>query len=427
MSVCLFLQLFKIFTSCPFNFKKLTIMKFIIYLIFVFLAACTVVEEKESSKEVQFQFIKVNVSKVKIYKFSEIYEHIRFIQLSTSDTHLVGEVIQIVKVQNKYFLRDNRAISIFDEEGKFLSQIRRGGKGPQEYASLRAFQIDTWKKVIEILDARSRKNISYDYQGKYIDEWKHGLVALSFTKQNKNDYVFYCGNSINYNLTKKLIFKSKYKKEVRAYLDIIPQQARYMHFMDINNFFELDNHSYFTACTNDTIYRVEDENLIPKYKIDFGVKYPPKDFLEKPFDNVLDFNTELRKKGYIFTFGPYLENKSFIYFGFVYDSDMNMAYHYYSKKSKQAKLSNQFIADLKLNNLKFEADDQHTPRGLSGNELIYVIEPAEFMEWIEQIKQQLSEKEWLDYLKQNPDIKKIIETVKAADNPILMLAKLKEF
>ena len=70
-----------------------------------------------------------------------------------------------------YILDGDRRIVIYDRRGNFISMIDTRGRGPREYLSVPQFAVDTLTNNLIIFDQQGRKNLFYDLDGTFREEF----------------------------------------------------------------------------------------------------------------------------------------------------------------------------------------------------------------------------------------------------------------
>ena len=97
----------------------------------------------------------------------DLVDTVLYVPLETSDSCLLGDVIQAKKIEGYYVVRDNSGVYTFDEDGCFVSEIGRKGRGEHEYISLNNFYVDERRRLIGLICNASSKVMYYTYDGKY--------------------------------------------------------------------------------------------------------------------------------------------------------------------------------------------------------------------------------------------------------------------
>lgn len=87
----------------------------------------------------------------------------KYIKLETNDNCLVGQINQIKSTKEYIFILDRitEKIWVFTHSGKFIGDVGREGKGPEEYVSPSSFFINEEKGYISIVDHGSGKILNY--------------------------------------------------------------------------------------------------------------------------------------------------------------------------------------------------------------------------------------------------------------------------
>jgi hypothetical protein len=123
----------------------------------------------------------------KALNLSDIAADVKYVQLESSVTEsLIGRIGKIAYFNHRYFIYDHQTnrILAFSEEGKYLFQIDRIGKGPGEYLQIADFTILPADSSICIVDNDALKFIKYDMAGKYLIDMRlhtisHNIAALN--------------------------------------------------------------------------------------------------------------------------------------------------------------------------------------------------------------------------------------------------------
>ncbi|WP_203257021.1 6-bladed beta-propeller [Hyunsoonleella ulvae] len=347
---------------------------------------------------------------------NDVLYDIELIPLETTSESLIGKIDNIIYDSNCYFIHDknNNKLLRFGKNGKFLNSIGTIGKGPQELLRMRDVAINREKKIISILDSKSRKVLRYDYTGKFIDS-KPFYYMVSEHEYGNNSLVF--GASI--------VQKNKSIPLIASYRLIIADTNS----IPLGLAFKTPENSFVYATTrplrkfNDFIYyhqpfsngiwKIEKNNLIPFIKFEFEKNGFPDKVWKKQI-STKEF-IELKNKHLNFS-GDFIitDNCSF----FTFYSEKGVSNMFFNTESKNM---------LYGNNLKWVNDNQlmmlyRRPIGVGeNNSFIGKIEAIELFyhkQAVEDggIKNGLKPKYW-----------EIIEKIKQTDNPVIVTYKLKDF
>ena len=98
-----------------------------------------------------------------ITRLSDFASDIGYIPLQTTENSLMGNVRhKIVNPDNRIYLENtegifNSVILCFDTGGKFLFKLQKAGRGPEEYTSIADFDVSSDNKVLTILSGLDHK------------------------------------------------------------------------------------------------------------------------------------------------------------------------------------------------------------------------------------------------------------------------------
>ena len=121
--------------------KNIIIMKKCLFLILVIFTVFFIGCKKYSSNN-SITCINETSIKEEVY-LSSLFSNSEIVRLETiSESIIGGNINKIRKFDNKYFISyDNKAVVVFDHQGKFLHRIEEVGHGPGEYILLNDFDV----------------------------------------------------------------------------------------------------------------------------------------------------------------------------------------------------------------------------------------------------------------------------------------------
>lgn len=140
----------------------------VLFLLLIF--SCSKKNESNLNK-----FIKVDVSKKLELNFSDIFESVEIIPLSTSDELLISGISKTVILDDKVFVLNKSAtnsIYCFDHKGNLIFQKSSEGVGPGELYSPRNFVVNSDYNQLIVYGGRQNKILIYDLEGNFISETK---------------------------------------------------------------------------------------------------------------------------------------------------------------------------------------------------------------------------------------------------------------
>lgn len=394
------------------------------------------------------EYIKINsIQEYQGLKYSEIFETLEYTRLETKDLNLIGNIYDIVIFKEKYYIVDkikSKSIFVFNKKGEYLAKLGQNGKGPDEYRYPGSMEIDDYENEFLVHNNNRKELMRYDFNGTYnnnsvdlnsffrafkvLDE---DLYALYFNKRSNKE----SKSDIEFDL--HLVNKNgKIKKRMFPYY-----RNEKAAVSSSSNFFHKTNNGeiLFFPAFNDTIYKYDNEDFLPKYIIDFGKYRLPRDLIESG----RNFEKESSEYAYI---NDFIENKNKIFFTFMYKKTKYFCF--YSKKTKILKFSNLFVNDLKGlftfdkiftndgENLIGSVDPSkieyykklYSNSGIDGNQLrenlIDTLMSSVLPSEIKKEYKKLFENINLSVNKEDIDF---VNSINVLDNPILMTLKLKDF
>ncbi|MCG8476214.1 MAG: 6-bladed beta-propeller [Cytophagales bacterium] len=151
-----------------------------------------------TAKGQQKEKIDFNVKRTdKELRYSQFVNSISYIKLDNNA--FITRIKTIKYVNDNFYVHDDKAqsIFIFDKWGKFLSQIKRFGRGPEEYKSITTFDINRVKNEIHILDLSGNKIIVYSNKGDFVRTVKlnNNDLPRDFISLDNENYLFYSNDN----------------------------------------------------------------------------------------------------------------------------------------------------------------------------------------------------------------------------------------
>ncbi|MDD4638488.1 MAG: 6-bladed beta-propeller, partial [Bacteroidales bacterium] len=117
--------------------------------------------------------LEASIGKGNIVDLSSVVSEIEYIPLETSETSLVGNVLNIYFENRMFFLSMEHVknLQIFDIKGNHICYFNRSGRGPEEYSM--AINADILPGTGNIAITQYNRNVNvYDPSGKFLNEFK---------------------------------------------------------------------------------------------------------------------------------------------------------------------------------------------------------------------------------------------------------------
>jgi len=418
-------------------------MKFYIYVIIVFsfLSAC---KQATPIKEVLNQSTKISfpqtLDRIKFCKYSEVYDSVKLVKLQTNKESLIGRIDKILVQNGNFFILDQverKAVLEFDANGKFLRKFGKVGNGSGEYGSPNDMTVNA--QGLTIWDSQVNKFITYDLNGKFIKEVKSRSSAKSGVMLNADAFALYLDIGIDAaNSNEKFDFK------------IIDNAGKVIHtgfekkdksFSKGSFFFnQSGNETLLSPGYSNAIYAVHKDEIVKKYTIDFGKHEMPASFPEK-YTSVRKFEKGLKESNYVALLS-YLETPAYLNFSFTYHSLIYSCF--YSKKTKAIKYGNVWFNNVHgvlpgvnkavYNNNVIAFYDPASIDYYHKN-YTYPLEKSKIDSFISEINTYFFNGHpgnaantitSADYQFSKSELDDL-QTIKASDNPVLLIQKLKDF
>ena len=202
----------------------------------------------------------------------------KFPLLETSEECLVGEVYKLSCRNEKYYILNRhlqKALFVFDEEGKFRNRIGRRGRGPGEFIEPTDFIVSD--STVTVFDMFGHKLLYYNPDGTFIrsvrlpysiyeiESGRDGSVIYAVGGDNSK-----CDSLKNYELL-----------EIGPEGDIRAKVYKNKYSMDFSNKYDLqgfDEDVIYKKAFRPAVYMLRDKNLYAKYIFDIPSHALPGDY-----------------------------------------------------------------------------------------------------------------------------------------------------
>lgn len=335
--------------------------------------------------------------------FSQLFDEVQIIPLETNRECMIQKIKKFEISNNKIFALDTKqkAILIFDAQGKFIKKIQNVGKGPEEYIAVTDFNINRNLQQIELLSPQGAI-ITYDLDGNFLKRHNlklKGKVVHYFTNISEDIVCFYSLFS-----EKKISIYSKSKNKILYETLEKPSEIEDTILLSsgFSPFFNNGETSFYFDQLDRQILKPTNDGLVKVGCIDFGKQnfYYKHKLLDGSISEKNNRLKELSSK-FVIAFLYYLENDSFIATTFGFKG--KYAHLIINKETKTETVFHSF-----KDNIRFP----FIPIKLGQNTLITTIEPSMLFHYIPREDSIIK-----------CDIK--LEDIKINDNPVLVKYKFK--
>lgn len=322
----------------------------------------------------EIENIKISIQEMSHIEKDSIIEDVNLIPLETNDDCLITHIDKIKLINNKFYILDRKSgsILIFNNSGQFLSKISKQGKGEGEYLMIADFDVHFNNDDIYILDGMTGnllvyrnnefiKNIKLGFGAKVSDICflENGNVAFETQMYTINaDWKYHLLiTDENFNLINK---KIPYQKTSSI---VISPVTSFVPFGSIISYLPI---------YRDTIFHITNNEISPKYKLDFGKNWMDNEFLFNKNINPNNFIQGLERSNSIYSLNT-IESSNHVFIYFYYKGDKYA--FLYDKKSMQGR----FIENYMKNNCEYNG----LPMISDGDKFVCIISPFELANVLE--------------------------------------------
>lgn len=429
-----------------FNNCNLTMRTFLyVFISTILLISCN---PRIDNNLVQEEAIKISIPKLNsnVIRYSEIFDSVKIVRLETNNNSLIGRIDKLLHYSDKFFILDRnmaRSIFVFNADGKFLCKIGKLGKGPGEYFEPRDIAIDPFRDNIIVYDNFKRRLLFYDFEGQFIEDIQLDFFIGSFSILDENQIALYFDNLENnipfndsYNL-QIINRKGKTKYKTLKYNDIITISNSTKVF-----FYKTQDALLLSPDYSNTIYSVQEKLLIPKYVIDAGQSIPDELFEGK---SAKEFASALKGTDYILL-DSYIETPNHLVFSMVLKKNGMIYNGFYSKTTQKLFCGNLYINDVYglLTSSIIESNDEDWI--ISYSESPNLVDLKDILsrsntngsKYKDEVSKKLHliEDEYINSFRKafkmstfniTKEELELIYSIKPSDNPIIFIAKMKDF
>lgn len=270
--------------------SKLTLMRYISFIIIVFILGCTSINNKQKTIPKK---VDVNVDELSTEALiaEDVIDNMYYIPLQTIDTiNLIGRIDKVMFIDSSILILDrdiSKKVMLFSKNGKFERIIGSYGEGPGQYKKPQDIYCDKASNNIIIYCREMRKLMYFHPNGSFIHEKFIGLDFRSFIKIKDNYLCFthkiYNETPLNGYLpyeyivfdTMGTILNTQFENNIKTGISGI--------VLTHNNYFSKDYDDYYISWTfNDTIYKIHDDlTAEPNFYFDFGKKKLPENLVKQ--------------------------------------------------------------------------------------------------------------------------------------------------
>lgn len=355
------------------------------------------------------QLVNINILKSfnekKNVPLSRFVEGVTYVPIETNPDLVLADdaefevTDEFIIVKNGKSFGENQILLFDKQTGRFIREIGKRGRGPDEYNTYSYIPFNPARKEIYALGP-TRQILVYDLSGKNIDKisppvWKdigvpesevrseiynifQSVYVQYYNTIDTNIFVGYVRNMFGLEKRKIVLFSTN------GYLKVFPNYLTYYHdnWRKLVNppggsskFYKWNNELYFIEAFCDTLYHITKDKMTPRYYFNFG-KFNPQ--YSKQSDIILNKHWD----EYFFLLNI-CENQHYIFLNYFFKKEIYLAI--IDKKNND--VTTCMIGPSGKSALKDDINgvmDVIPQYFTQKNEMVYIIKPLDLINWLEE-------------------------------------------
>lgn len=278
---------------------------------------------------------------------SSIGDSITYIPLETNDECLIGGIAKAIYEENIIYLIDpmNKCIWLFNDKGKFVSQLSKLGQGPGEYIGLETFTVKNG--IIYILDVVYHKILRYNNAGQFLGEVKNEDYPRDFAVIDENNYILYMPDYNQEHRRGLYLFNVQNNSYSQIYeIESIANDAMYASYYMMQ---PKDGLLSIMNNFNNVIIHLDKNNSI-KERLHFDITPVVTNFNIRPQNKYALFQFIETKKYILLLYVPFSDDRTDEPSPYV-NSLKELKFYLYNKISKSGKVYSRISNDIDSNNV----------------------------------------------------------------------------
>ena len=350
-----------------------------------------------------------------INNLSDIAADIEYIPLETTSNSIMGRIIS-VKIRNKhiYVATVDNKIFCFDVSGKYLFNLDKAGKGPEEYLYCSEFDVNESNSILAVKG--SKEIIFYNQVPTGFNflrriKLNESPQIINFIGQNDNILLQYSNTYGTNPISKELInLKGETLLSWPNFMKFQIQEQMMVLSRYENTSFNFKNDLYLKEVGNDTIFRFNGSKLDPVLIFDTKNKR----VTPEARTNVRYYADHMYE---YYILQKFFGSERFIYYTAAFNKDYNIIGIYDKvKKTRHAVPGTEFLKDDISGGVNFEP--QYCNNGT-------------FYSWVDalKLKNYMSSETFINAKVKDPakheSLMNLEKNISENDNPIIIAAKIR--
>jgi hypothetical protein len=390
-------------------------------LISFFIYGCQ--ETKHSSSLEKIDLVTAYKNK-QIINLSDIAQSVKYVQLSSKDS-LISSSERIFVDKEYIVVIAFKQQFLFDRlTGEFIREVGKKEKGPNGFnytkynlaynEEKKTIYAGGWKgEVLEYTLDGYIKNTFRNHESNnmltafvWLNDSIYVSYVANFTGDEKSKLLFFNNNNHNNNIISTISTNDRFEKNPKLFRSWGGDKEGW--------FYRYNKQLFFKELFNDTIFEVNDHKLLPKYYF-FSAAY-------KPLSERRNFISNKEMEDF-YLIENIFESSKFVFFTLNFKGELRTGI--YNKKKKNAIISdcenpNVFYKNKTYFGFNNDIDNfiQFCPHYMNeSNEIVASVDAYEVINWFKDNPEKIA---------QLPQYLQKLQNIKETDNPIVMIAKLKE-
>lgn len=347
--------------------------------------------------------------------WDDIVADYHYVALETDSAALIGEVYKLLYDKGLYFVFDkrNQLLRAFHSDGSYARTFGGPGRGPGEYTNVTDVSLDKETARLLVLDAGSKKMISYHYDGTLDDEQPMYYYFDQFERTSGGRLALSASFARNTMLPEADAFRlivANAAHEPQGVAFPYPYALRNnFHFESLRNFQKTDDgRLYYNYFLSDVVWEVRDTACVARYQFNFPGRGAFVDNKDLPTFTDTDFKRRAQTTCYFS--GIYHLNRHFLA-AYIFNPSQAVNLLLYDRRSRHVRYGtiggNTDLRDKLLAN--------HFDAALFSDTFVTVVQPFSLYKLLQDHRQYdipltIGDKE-----------RPLVDHVVAEDNPVLLV------
>ena len=379
-----------------------------------------------------------SVGNYNVLNISEFTTEIKYIPLETNDSVLLSRVMQIICDNEKILIESSRSCWLFDNTGKFCHKIGHEGQGPNDYLVINKIFLNENEIFLE----DRNKILIYDTNGNLVEKinWGSNEMPTEYSGYNyrnilpfkKNTYVMNFALYDSGNYPQAILFEKQESglKIIKEYPNSVKldklREGYYFHELGV--MYRYKDEMRVHKMINDTVFSI-DQNAEMKdvFVFDFGKYRTTRAYYEKK--EGVDDRYNYSKK--FISVNTFCESVNHLFITFDFGNHAPEPIEFVNRQGNQSfNPTVHGVFDKRTGELTLMRQPIRGKLGLKNDIDNGPVIWPQYISSNKELVTNVSAEDFLEYYKNtsnpSPQMTEVAKNLKYDDNPIVIIAKLKE-